>query len=79
VFTICWKEKITGKSSKFLKNFYGRCWKQKSFPIRVFRLQRAPVLVRATHWLAELVPAVFFGFDIMPETARNGGSQILQG
>jgi len=35
--------------------------------------------MRAKHWLVELVPAVFFGFDIMPETARKGGSQILQG
>lgn len=62
--------------SRFI--YFGRCWKQKLFPILVFLLQREPDFVVAEHLFSELTPAVFFGFEISPKVCLTGGLQILQ-
>ena len=45
----------------------------------VFLLHRVPFLVFAKQRFVELVPATFLGFESSPESARNGGRQILHG
>jgi hypothetical protein len=57
----------------------GTCWKQKLFPIVVFRLQREPAFVLPKHRFVELTPAVFLGLETIPNLCRCGGLQILQG
>ena len=57
----------------------GTCWKQKLFPIVVFRLQREPAFVVAKHRFVELTPGVFLGLETIPNLCLCGGLQILHG